>query len=432
MTRFVIVADDFTGANDTGVQFSKVGYKAVTVFDPASNPSIWFDYDVVVVDTETRGVTPEEARVAVARIAESLKYAQNALIYKKVDSTLRGNIGEEVLQLAESLQAELVVFAPAYPKLGRTTVGGTHMLNGVPVHLTEIGRDPKNPVKASTLSEVLSQKRTVDVVSVGLHEIRSDLRSRLRSLSAKTRFFAFDAEQTDDLLTIVDAVMYLGKRTLWVGSAGLAEAIMLKTTKTPQEAKQSPFEKGAAAGTSKTVLFVIGSVSTVTRRQLRRLLETERISMVEVDLKEALTDPSREIERLTQSVSSLLNSGKNAAVASAAHDSDVPQALEIGRKLNINSAEVSKRLAQVVGRVCSRVIPQTKPKGLFLTGGDTAYNVLSMTNISGCMICGEVESGVPELVLVGGCLDGLRCITKAGAFGNDDTMIHALNVLERS
>ena len=76
-----------------------------------------------------------------------MNFADYKYVIKKVDSTLRGNIAAEVAALDRFYKPELVVFMPALPALGRTTVNGIHCLKGVPLTETELASDPKNPVR---------------------------------------------------------------------------------------------------------------------------------------------------------------------------------------------------------------------------------------------------------------------------------------------
>ena len=57
---------------------------------------------------------------------------------------MRGNIAMEIRAVDEAFHPELIVFAPALPALGRTTVDGVQRLHGVEICKTELSRDPKN------------------------------------------------------------------------------------------------------------------------------------------------------------------------------------------------------------------------------------------------------------------------------------------------
>jgi len=154
MNRFLIIADDFTGAADTGVQPARRGCP-VDVSLPGSG--VAEPGASSVIDTETRNLAGGEACNAVRDGIRGIDFSRYGCIVKKVDSTLRGNIAEEIAAVDEAFQSELVVFMPAYPDLHRTTVDGIQLLNGVRITQTELAIDPKKPVTEDSLSNILGK-----------------------------------------------------------------------------------------------------------------------------------------------------------------------------------------------------------------------------------------------------------------------------------
>ena len=101
MTFLLIIADDFTGALDTGVQFAACGISTKVVVDPETDLS-GDRAQVLVVDTETRHLPAGEARSVVLRLAVRARKTGIPYIYKKTDSALRGNIGAELAAVLEA------------------------------------------------------------------------------------------------------------------------------------------------------------------------------------------------------------------------------------------------------------------------------------------------------------------------------------------
>ena len=153
--RYVVIADDLTGSNDTGIQFLEAGYRSLVILDPAELSSLE-DHGATVVDTESRNAAAAEAARVMGAVADYLEPMRGRrIVYKKVDSTLRGNIAVEVAVLEHRLGLPVTVFAPAYPRNGRTVRDGLLLLDGVPVAETEMGRDPRKPVVTSSLQKTL-------------------------------------------------------------------------------------------------------------------------------------------------------------------------------------------------------------------------------------------------------------------------------------
>lgn len=113
--KYLIVADDFTGSNDTGVQLKNRGIDVSVVFrseDMNTIPSS------VVLDTESRGMESREAYDYVDHLMKCVDFSDYRYVIKKVDSTLRGNVAEEVKAIDDHYKSELIIFAPALPDVG--------------------------------------------------------------------------------------------------------------------------------------------------------------------------------------------------------------------------------------------------------------------------------------------------------------------------
>ena len=90
MVKLLMIADDFTGALDTGVQFAVRGAKTCVVTDPDYDFShTRADVQVLVLDAETRHLEAEKAYKTVFRVVKDALEAGFSYVYKKTDSALR-------------------------------------------------------------------------------------------------------------------------------------------------------------------------------------------------------------------------------------------------------------------------------------------------------------------------------------------------------
>ena len=144
MTQVLALADDLTGALEVGAKFAAEGIASVITTDA----SLECTAPVLVIDTETRHLPPELAAAHVTRVLEQAHKPGVRLIYKKTDSTLRGNIAAELEALA-AFYGTRVVYAPAYPAMGRTVTDGRLYVNGVLLEQTSFAQDPLNPITDS-------------------------------------------------------------------------------------------------------------------------------------------------------------------------------------------------------------------------------------------------------------------------------------------
>lgn len=400
--RFLIVADDFTGANDTGVQLKRYGIPVEVLLDGKQSPG-----DIsLVLDTESRALMAGAAGRKVKRMLEGVELSEFSFVIKKVDSTLRGNVAEEIAALDAVYQSELIVFAPAFPDLGRTTVRGVHQLHGVRISETEIGCDPKNPVLEDRLEQILRAAFEEDVRQYGLSEIRGSLHL------GEARICCFDSETNDDMQGVVRTAMASGKRVLWVGSAAIAD-MLLRTLRQVRPA-----------------FAICGSVSDVTRRQIHTAQQAG-IHLVSVPVPEFLHGDAKK-ETYVEACSEILHRGGDVVLlSSASYDrTEIERSVQAGKKCGMGLPEIGTYVQNLLGEIGAAVLEKNEIAGIFLTGGDTAIGFLQRIGARGSSIQEEIAIGIPKMRILGGEYDGMSAVTKAGAFGSDGDLLYALRKLK--
>ncbi len=155
----LVLADDLTGALEVGAKFAGCGLTArvTTETSVTSQPQV----DVLVVDTETRHMTASQAYEVVHKTSLAAARFSPVLIYKKTDSTLRGNIAAEFRALQAVFPQRSLIYAPAYPEMERTVRNGRLYVSGKPLHETEFASDPLNPVSESDVKAMLNAQNVV-------------------------------------------------------------------------------------------------------------------------------------------------------------------------------------------------------------------------------------------------------------------------------
>ncbi len=216
---FGVLADDLTGAMDTGVAFARAGLETVVSFASRPEP----EAPVLVVTTDSRAAEPIAAVRSAKRAAQRLA---GRYVYKKIDSTLRGNIGAEISAVLEALNLKKAVICPAFPKSGRTVVNGRLLVNGVPLEKTAFARDSVSPALTSCIAELLERESGIKAAGIGLSEVEKGPRHLSRSLAEKPeRLIVVDAVTSKHLAAIAGALAVTYIACLPCGSAGLAQAL---------------------------------------------------------------------------------------------------------------------------------------------------------------------------------------------------------------
>jgi D-threonate/D-erythronate kinase len=402
--QILILADDLSGAADCGVAFTRLGFSAMVMLSDEDEAATHVAADVLALDTDSRRLPPDVAAAINARLARRY-LADDLLFYKKIDSTLRGNIAAELAALAPL--AGLAIVAPASPATSRVTRGGRVFVHGVPLEATETWHR-EQLTGIADIAAILT-RGGVRPTLVGLDLVRGEPDALRDALDRAGRNGAAavvcDAETEADLAAIANASALLARRHFWVGSAGLAHHLARAYGFVAATPSMSLPLRGP-------VLVTVGSRSDVSRVQSRHLAQDTGVSTLTVP-PEALLQG--ECSRDWQAISAGLDSALQ-------HGADV--LLTIGSADTVPLGEVS-RLCAALGRLVAPFAPRLG--GLVATGGDTARGVLGALGAVGLRLAREIEPGVVLSMAEG--RRPLPVVTKAGAFGGPDTLVRCRAVL---
>lgn len=399
--RWLILADDLTGAADCAIAFGRRGLAAavgwgVAADDRAARPPV-FSYDA-----DSRGMTAEAAaRRHADALAEHLE--QDRLLFKKIDSTLRGQPAAETAATIGHLVAHgrsgFGVLAPAFPATGRTTVDGRILVCGAPLEDTETWRRD-HTYDSADLAEALASAG-VRSERIGLPLLRGDeaaLAAALAAISAASVVAVCDAETEDDLAAIAQASLSLATPPFFIGSAGLAHALAAIC---PQQPASAP----TLAPTLNGTLIVVGSLAASSRAGAKRLVDSGAVSYAPASPELLLSDGGEAHSAFGRDVARRLAAGEDVLV-------------EILTGQNVDMS-IGARLVAALAGALDDVPPVL---GAFAaTGGETAAALLSRFGVTGIRLADEIEPGV-SLGLAMGAL-AVPVATKAGAFGDDQTLI---------
>jgi len=118
-------------------------------------------------------------------------------------------------------------------------------------------------------------------------------------------------------------------------------------------------------------------------------------------------------------------------VSATSHDRSAMEKSDMaGLELGMSVDEMGHFIQDALGEMAEAVLTRTKVSGVFLSGGDTAIGFFQRMKLSGCKINEEIMVGIPSMTIVGGKSDGLKLITKAGAFGTPDAIFFAMRKLK--
>jgi uncharacterized protein YgbK (DUF1537 family) len=420
-----VIADDLTGAMDAGMQLLAKNVQIRTALTVDDLDAVVAGADVVVANTQSRNIDPRIAHGQVKAALGKLLAGGCRAWYKKIDSTLRGNIGAELRAALESGIFALVIVAPALPFNKRTTVNGVHYVDGVRLAEIELAKDPFAPIACSEVGEIIRNQFEVPVGHLDLSAVRQGgavLRKKAEEyLAAGIRVLAADAEEEQDLQNIAAAAGLLSGKTLLCGSAGLFQHF--------DRAYPIPGRSGEPradiALEELPVLVLSGSPAQMSKRQIR-YAEVRRDGTVVIRC-DVTAAPEAELtgsmQRVAEIVVNHLRAGKNVVLDAAGEskESILLQSWGDRGRLDHYSALVQKLV-----RDTASAAAQAGISALVLFGGDTAVSALKGLGGQGIEIIGEVEPYIPLGRLIGGAYSGLPVVTKAGGFGGEKSLIRIL------
>ena len=371
---------------------------------------------MLVVDTETRETDAAAARARLRQVLQALPLSDDDMIYKKVDSTLRGNVGAELDECLHVLKKDVCLFTPSFPQNKRITVEGYLIVQDQPLGLSEYYAGSLDPGEASYIPSLLQQDTALPIARINLNDVAQGEEVIARKIHAlieqKKKILVIDAMNDQQLREILQSSFHLQSTILYAGSAGLANAI----------SENCNGKHATAASPNRmleSVMIVCGSMRSIAQRQIEFL--KNRVALCEISL---------DVERLVGMRDAYLQHILADVREESPHivlypdpaftDAQATEALLSRYNLTFRSLGVAIRdfLAELAMRICEAL----PINNLILTGGDTAIGVCELLGIHQLTIVEELLPGIPLSLGRTEKQDALNIVTKAGGFGEEDAL----------
>lgn len=408
MDKLLIIADDFTGSLDTGIQFCKNGVRAKVVSDVNYDfATMGEDISLIVINSDSRPLTPKDAydrvyTVAKNAVANGIKY-----IYKKTDSGLRGNVGPELLAVMDATDQKALCFIPALPRLNRITKGGIALMDGIPVSQSVFGRDPFEPVRFDDIAEIINSKAEVKVVKVSREEYQTvDLNPEVKTI------FLFDAESEEDLAAIAKALKEKDCFALCGGCAGFAAYYdLMITLDTAHMPHMIPTDG---------LLALCGSVNQITVDQLNYAGNHgfKRGNLTCDQKLDGTYLSSEEGQKFLDGLYEIMQTTDRYALDTL--DTPYTEKVEdyVIRK-DLTADQCRFQISDTIGGIAMEMIKRGLNVTYSLTGGDTLMGLMRGTGCKELMPVCEIGKGAVLNIME---WDGKRIqvISKSGGFGEEE------------
>ena len=414
MQKYIVIADDLTGSNATCSLFKKIGLRAASILKLQGG--INYDVDVISYSTASRGLDKEEAY---KKVSEAIKILKNkdVLVYnKRIDSTLRGNIGTEINAMLDNLEDDrIAVVVPAYPDSGRIVVNKTMLVNGVLLENSDAGKDPKTPIKTSCVENLVQKDIKYSSTYFTLSDIAQpieEIAKKIQEAIKKSRVLIFDAVNNEDIIKISKAIIHSDINIVTVDPGPFT----LYYSKELQ--KKNHLEK--------KILMVIGSVTATTKKQIEYILQEEDIFLVKMKVEDFFEKETclKEIERVISFIKKGIASYDLFLVTtSPIGDEKKADLQKLAENLNTTVEEISKIIANTLTETVVKILKETeKFEGVYSSGGDITIALLEKLKAIGVEIREEVIPLAAYGRIIGGDFPNLKLVSKGGMVGDEKTI----------
>jgi uncharacterized protein YgbK (DUF1537 family) len=413
--RTIIIADDLTGANDTAIQFVKEGFSALVNTQSQFSDSAAYDgYDVISINSDSRGMNSAEAYHAVRDLLARLKAARiGGTFYKKIDSVLRGNPGSELAAVMDELAISLAVVAPSFPA-NRSVVEQGMLKSG--------HGSPQSVAAVKIFADSMDKKVEnipLEIIKQGHIQASQYILSRH---SAGVQVFVADAVDEGDLAAVYRMSSVLEKPLVLAGSAALAEQIALNMAHNKKRAGKP----ARCFGVYAPALVIAGTKQRETAAQIGSLSRAFAVPVIR--FKAGMAGQGKSEEAINKAyIEAAAQMKENGALCVVAVESMFkPEISEVSAKRNkAESGAISKALGILAGKLMDTF----QFPVLISSGGDTSLAICKCLGTTGIQPLAEICPGIPIGRIADGICEGRYIITKSGRFGNQNTLVEIMDYL---
>lgn len=420
MIKILLVCDDSTGANASGILLNQLGLKTLSIINH-KHAKFNEAYDAMSVSTDSRAITSQQAYDRVRSVLERFKDCKIDLLNKRVDSTLRGNIGSELNAFFDMYPQKKIAIVPSYPSSNRTCVDGRVYVSGISLEKTDVAKDPKMPIFTANAKELFKKqfKGKIDNIYLSSYNNQDLLYKKITDGYKLNDALIFDAKDNHDIDMISKALVALEIDVITV-DPGYFTFLYAK------EYIQN------IAKSNRKYIYMVGSVTDTTFNQLKFIEHHQDFLIIPIDPL-CLVEHTN-LEQLEKDIIKKVNntSKRHIFITTANPENRLILDLnQIAKKLGIDVDQTSKIINSSFARILSKVIKETPNiHGIFGSGGDTSLSFLENNNAHGIELKKEVMPLCVYGKIVGGKFDHLSIITKGGMIGDEDAYILVKNFFE--
>lgn len=393
MIRAVIIADDLTGANDTGAMLADLGFSAVS--SPFGVEIDEANYtDVLTINADSRAMSSDTAYKTIRSLTE--QYGQGIqLLSKRIDTTLRGNVGAEIDAVLDGFgEPASACVVTAAPRANRTCIDGKVYLSGKLLEHTDISKDVRCPIDTSEVGEMIRRQSNRKIANIYLNDVRGDLANKLEETNEE--IIVFDAETDEDIQLIAQAISSLKRRIIAIDPGNFTRAYAQQIMKNHQG----------------LTLLLIGSQSEPSKKQLDYLVSHHQLVPVIPQLEKLTSsDCQAEYDRILEILKGQSRSNNMLCITL------------IGTKVDSDTRNNAQSISDGFANLGAHILQSLPGIDLcYASGGDVSQSLMKALGIKALSLVSEVIPLAVYSKVIGGRYHGLKLLTKGGMIGSEDAI----------
>jgi len=401
MQRLLIIADDLTGAMDTGAYFGRLEISTIV---NVSEDSLEDTNDPVYsIHAATRNLDLAQAWEAHRRIGNKVK-SYRRVIAKKTDMGYRGNHGAEISGLLTGLSRQVCYLLNALPDYDAYVLQAQQYVKKKPLVESMYASDPTHKPTTSYIPDILAKQMSEKIGTVYLEDVRGPvLKEKVEALEGQNcGVIVFDAATNDDCKIIVETLYHRSDSVVWAGTLGLMQALSavmygdrapLPYVESSENIRCACFSTSHYAGTERQV----------------QLVQARGVKRVVLDMDVCFAKGAEaETDRAIQACMEANRAGSFILTQHLSPEND--------------SDEAGRRILETMVDCARRLCMECDFDRLVIVGGETADAILKATGTKTLKVTGMPEPGVALGSVGDGPLRGKTFASKGGSVGSDEAV----------
>jgi len=420
-----VIADDLTGANATGVSLNKQGFSVATIVHADQIPNT-HHLDAVCIDTDSRYASDQTIKQRVSAAMEKFKIWDAKVICKRIDSTLRGNIGLEIDTVLDYRGTNSVaVVVASFPDSERISSGGYLLVEEIPVQQTDVAKDPITPLTESFIPSIIQKQSKHKVIHIGLDKVLERGKSLREEFDTNIkngyRIIVIDAVTNEDIEHIAETMARTEQLDVIPVDPGPLTAAYSKA-KLNQQMKPGK------------IIVTVGSLTSLTKRQLEYLKTKTNSTPVYVSAEKLASFTSswdQEVERAVKETEHRIKKDNVLILTTHSLDAQPVNLHEVAKKEHTTKDALAKRITDGLAKITRLVIEYSNYpiQGCFTSGGDVTASLCAVTMASGIKLYDEVLPLTAYGKLMDGDFPDLPIVTKGGMVGDQRAIYESVKFL---